>query len=149
MSGRTCGECTACCKAMSVKELGKAAGKPCVFLKGGKCSIYASRPGSCRAFECLWLQDDRGIWTGTHRPDRLGIILSIMYGTAFGDVLAAFEVWPGASDEDGPRKMLKRLSKEQIVIVMKGNDRKILAPPEREAEVRKIVAEKTKWSNSP
>ena len=64
---RSCGECTACCTALGVKELNKPAGDSCE--KGIQighvqsttntivgCSTYKSRPKSCRAFECAWLQ---------------------------------------------------------------------------------------------
>jgi hypothetical protein len=56
--GRACGSCMMCCKVPAVEELGKPPGVWCVNAAPGHgCKIYADRPGSCRAFYCLWMQD--------------------------------------------------------------------------------------------
>lgn len=60
--GKTCGDCTLCCKALSVRELGKPAGRWCQHANPG-CGIYDDRPESCRTFTCQWLT--------TALPDRL------------------------------------------------------------------------------
>ena len=55
---RECGTCTMCCKVMGIKEIEKPSGQWCPHCLPGKgCGIYAERPGSCRAFYCLWMQD--------------------------------------------------------------------------------------------
>lgn len=75
MSQKSCGECTACCYALGVRELMKPSEHPCGFQlhpadRDGQppsardryppqrvgCSVYEMRPAECRAFECLWLQ---------------------------------------------------------------------------------------------
>ena len=74
--GRECGGCTVCCTELHIDapELKKLAGVRCPNLRDDcKCEIYATRPGTCRGFECGWrvmaaLGDD---W----RPDRSGIVL--------------------------------------------------------------------------
>ena len=34
-------------------------GKPCFFLKiGGNCGDYDNRPQQCKAYKCLWLEDE-------------------------------------------------------------------------------------------
>ena len=56
-----CDGCTACCKIMQVRELGKPANAWCAHCKiGAGCGIYDERPASCRTFECVWLQTQRG-----------------------------------------------------------------------------------------
>ena len=57
---KQCGDCSLCCKIMAIPELGKPKDVWCehVIRKRG-CGIYETRPHSCRAFKCLWLQDPR------------------------------------------------------------------------------------------
>ena len=58
--GRACGTCMMCCKVPAIEEFAKPPGVWCKHAATGKgCSIYADRPGSCRAFYCLWMQDAR------------------------------------------------------------------------------------------
>jgi hypothetical protein len=56
--GRACGTCMMCCKVPAIEEFAKPPGVWCKHAVPGKgCAIYAERPGSCRAFYCLWMQD--------------------------------------------------------------------------------------------
>ena len=56
--GRACGTCMMCCKVPAIEEFAKPPGVWCKHAVSGKgCGIYAERPGSCRAFYCLWMQD--------------------------------------------------------------------------------------------
>jgi len=56
--GRACGTCMMCCKVPYIKEFEKPAGVWCKHAVAGKgCGIYESRPSSCRAFYCMWMQD--------------------------------------------------------------------------------------------
>ena len=80
MSPRSCGDCTLCCKLLSITELEKPIGKWCPHCEIGKgCKIYDCRPQSCREFTCLWLDqeewkpEDR--WPVEARPDRCGVVL--------------------------------------------------------------------------
>lgn len=56
--GKKCGECSLCCKTMAIDELSKPKDLWCqhVVQRMG-CSIYAQRPPSCQAFQCVWLAD--------------------------------------------------------------------------------------------
>lgn len=65
-----CGECTECCTVLSVKELDKPAYKKCSKCFN-ECTIYASRPQSCKRFNCTWLLSG---WKKEYRPDRLKMV---------------------------------------------------------------------------
>ena len=71
---RDCGDCQVCCVALRIEdaELQKPAGVVCRFLNHG-CSIYQSRPSTCRHWLCGWrMQPELGEdW----RPDRSGVLL--------------------------------------------------------------------------
>ena len=55
-TGRECGTCTLCCKVAAVEEVGKPNGVWCPHCaKDRRCTIYASRPPSCRTFYCQWM----------------------------------------------------------------------------------------------
>jgi hypothetical protein len=57
--GRACGACMMCCKVPAIEEFAKPPGVWCRHAASGKgCNIYPERPGSCRAFYCLWMQDE-------------------------------------------------------------------------------------------
>jgi hypothetical protein len=71
---KSCGGCGVCCKLPEIRELNKPVHTTCVnYVVGQGCSIYAVRPGSCREFECNWLNDPElgEAW----RPDRAGFLL--------------------------------------------------------------------------
>jgi hypothetical protein len=49
-----------CCKVLHIADLDKPAGRWCSHVKpGAGCKIYDDRPGTCRQFFCLWMQDGR------------------------------------------------------------------------------------------
>lgn len=143
MPKRECGSCTACCTLMQVPELPKPAGVSCGNLCGKGCGIYEKRPGSCKAFQCLWLSGDIDIEGDPEfmRPDKFGLMFSPMYGTAFGDLMAAWEVWPGASREAGPRQIIESLSANESLILMKQGNRTIVGPPHEVDRVHRIMEE--------
>ncbi len=54
--GRSCADCTLCCKVLGIPELAKPRGVVCGQCDWNKgCKIYAGRPGSCRDFDCSYL----------------------------------------------------------------------------------------------
>jgi hypothetical protein len=58
--GKSCGDCTLCCKVMQIAALGKAAGAWCGHCRiGAGCKIHAAKPGECGDFFCGYLQDPR------------------------------------------------------------------------------------------
>ena len=69
---KTCGPCGLCCKVFAVEELAKPAGTPCPHFAAG-CSIYGTRPVSCRSFECVWLMDPE--MPHRFRPDQTRVVL--------------------------------------------------------------------------
>jgi hypothetical protein len=76
---RACDGCTACCKIMQVRELEKAGNVWCEHCDiGTGCRIYDARPKSCRDFECVWLQTQKGIkpLALELRPDRSKVVMS-------------------------------------------------------------------------
>lgn len=75
LPNRQCGECSACCEAMSVETLHKPHDCKCEHQKqGGGCGIYDKRPHDCRIWYCLWRL---GWGEEVDRPDRSGVLLSL------------------------------------------------------------------------
>jgi hypothetical protein len=58
-TGRSCGQCSLCCKLPEIVVLNKPANVWCQHCKPGKggCSIYDTRPEKCQNFGCGWLTD--------------------------------------------------------------------------------------------
>jgi hypothetical protein len=72
--GRACGSCMMCCKVPAIEEFAKPPGVWCKHAASGKgCGIYADRPGSCRAFYCLWMQDAK--FGPEWKPDKARFVL--------------------------------------------------------------------------
>jgi Fe-S-cluster containining protein len=82
-----------CCTVLRVDELRKLGGVSCVALGARGCTIYARRPGICRAYRCAWLQ---GTFAVEDRPDRLGAVLDLVH-EAGAPLLAIREAAPGAT----------------------------------------------------
>lgn len=58
-TGRSCGECSLCCKLAQVDELDKPSGVWCRHCAPGRggCTIYETRPAVCRSWHCSWILD--------------------------------------------------------------------------------------------
>lgn len=131
-SKRECGECTACCTAMGVPELKKAPGTTCSSVCETGCSVYKTRPQSCRDFECVWLQ---GSLEDEHRPDKTGVVLvhagpNSKFKQKTGvDMLTAFESSPGSFGTEPANRLLDHLAKRLAVILVKGPSRTVIGPP--------------------
>ena len=120
-SPRVCGSCSACCGAIAVHELGKDAWQACTHLRASACGIYASRPESCRNFECQWLRgvlEVDGTVDTNLRPDACGVIFDYQPGTAFGDVFTAWEVEPGAASRGHARDIIEGLAEGFPVMIL-------------------------------
>ncbi len=73
ISGRSCGECSACCFTHGVEEVETTGGSWCKHCDlGHGCRIYASRPEGCQLYECWWL---KGKGEESDRPDKSGFVL--------------------------------------------------------------------------
>jgi hypothetical protein len=59
--GRSCGDCSLCCKLAKVDELDKPSGVWCRHCAPGRggCTIYETRPDVCRNYFCSWIMDSR------------------------------------------------------------------------------------------
>lgn len=80
-----CGTCTLCCKLLRIPELDKPVNKWCNLVQLGKppdykrgCSIYETRPESCRVYECAYLTylQTAEPLPEYCRPDNLHIVFS-------------------------------------------------------------------------
>ncbi len=78
IEGRSCGTCDVCCVMLTIDdpELRKVQGYRCPHLKPSQgCSIYATRPHTCRTFYCGWRQLK---WVREPlRPDRSGVLVEL------------------------------------------------------------------------
>lgn len=65
MTTRACGTCSLCCKVLAIVpeallpgelDIVKPSGRWCTHCHPGKgCSVYETRPETCRSFSCDWL----------------------------------------------------------------------------------------------
>jgi Fe-S-cluster containining protein len=111
--GLECGTCTACCTIMAVTELNKPARWACPHVASAGCGIYAARPESCRAFNCVWLRgaigDDESL-----RPDRLGVLFDCFVSATTGKIRSvAFELWTGAFTEPRAARAIARVAADR------------------------------------
>ena len=76
VADRACGDCHVCCVSLTINEpaLRKVQGYRCSNLSaGGGCSIYETRPHTCRSFYCGWRLLK---WVRAElRPDRSGVLV--------------------------------------------------------------------------
>ena len=86
----SCDGCTACCKILKIHELNKPGNAWCQHCKiGVGCGIYDTRPESCRVYECVWLQSQRGgkPLALELRPDKSRVVIGV---TNQGDDLVLY-----------------------------------------------------------
>lgn len=78
MSARTCGECTACCTILPVKDIAKPGHTRCMF-EGAGCALHGkpTMPHSCRLWSCSWLADP-DTTAALERPDRAGYVIDVV-----------------------------------------------------------------------
>lgn len=81
VAGRSCGGCNVCCVALTIKdpELTKVQGYRCGHARrDNSCAIYATRPQTCRSFQCGWRLLK---WVREPlRPDRSGVLVQVHGG---------------------------------------------------------------------
>jgi hypothetical protein len=116
--GKSCGSCTACCSTLAVKELNLPNWTRCPHVRSPPdahtgCSIYSTRPPSCRVWICGWLGAD---WGDDYRPDRCGVIVDPMPDLVWvnGEELPVIVLWvlPGyeeAYTDDAVRAMIQAI----------------------------------------
>src|SRR5205823_8600997 len=89
---------------------------PCPHQAVTGCTIYEKRPGACRDFYCEWLV---GALTEKDRPDKLGLVFvstRTQENRMDATVVAAYETWPGAGDDERARAIFAA-SKEDLVLI--------------------------------
>tara|TARA_R100000664_G_scaffold21340_1_gene30668 strand:+ start:295 stop:663 length:369 start_codon:yes stop_codon:yes gene_type:complete len=84
-----CGKCTECCTPFSIPELRKPAGLRCMYLTDQGCSIYETRPQTCRDFQCAYLILN---FPRKLRPDRAGFIIRLLDHGIHGHVYACYKI---------------------------------------------------------
>jgi hypothetical protein len=141
--GRACGACAMCCKLQHIAELQKPIGVWCPHVVLGKgCGIYGERPGSCRQFFCLWMQDkDLGPeW----KPDRAKFVLYLQRNSPNLQVAVDRNV-PSAWRREPYRGRLARWAREgaehgRFVFVRIGA-RVIVILPDGERDIGEVAQE--------
>ena len=145
-TARTCSGCTACCKLVPVRSLGKGAGVRCVHQRTGKgCAVYqtAKMPAECGLWTCRWLVNDDTADLG--RPDRTHYVIDVMPDFVIAQEspeaekikIAAVQVWvdpkhPDAHRDPALRRYLSRRAEEGVVAIIRYNARDgftLVAPP--------------------
>ena len=77
MALRECGDCYACCNGNLLARIHSnpmGAGKPCVFLVEGECSVYEDRPQVCKDYQCGWSQ---GLLSEEMKPTLSNVMISV------------------------------------------------------------------------
>ena len=128
MAETSCGSCSLCCRLLGVPALNKPAGKWCDHCDKSKgCSIYADRPQSCIAFECLWLQSaKRGGDVAlplAMRPDKSHVVFSALVkpdGSTTGLVAYVNPGYPQAWREGMAGRLIEHYVKrgQQVAIII-------------------------------
>lgn len=135
---RTCGECEACCTTLAQLDLGKNENEACphlasiVNLNGpvplfpnGGCSIFETRPETCKGYVCLWLVDPLNRMKEKDRPDRCGVIFTPTNPAARlgqegrGPAVVAHECFQGAFDTYDGDRVLKVVKKHNLVALVR------------------------------
>lgn len=136
-AGKTCGGCGVCCKLPAIPELDKPVHTTCVnYVAASGCSIYADRPGACRAFECGYLQNPA--LSDDWRPDRAGFML---YFAELGPRLmvetdlATPDTWRGEPFLSQLREWSRRDRGMVIEVVVRAGDRLTMIFPEGEVDL--------------
>jgi hypothetical protein len=140
-AARTCGECRACCITLGFQAredespFEKPFGTPCPQLVQIGCGIYEGRPPVCRRFQCGWLQAPN--LPEELRPDRCGVLFSLNADChSEGEAVYAYELRPGAAEEDLPGWLIDELSAQTTVVLVRGDRYEVLtADPKVQARL--------------
>lgn len=119
---RPCDGCRECCRILGVAEIGKPQGAPCPNECAAGCAVQATKPASCRDFDCAWslgiLADVEG-W----RPDRLGVMFWAQVHPEFGPIVVIEECREGAFQDQKVRYVLTQASKQGLRFVFRSAGR--------------------------
>ena len=135
MTARNCKACSACCTALAIEALGKAAGERCPHDTGRaskRCAIYEdpSRPEECATFSCAWRE---GGLPASMRPDSSGVVVSLQ-NTKLGASLVIHETEDGVMQTPKALPTVSKVvhlgSKHGAVVftVSPGGQRRLIIP---------------------
>jgi hypothetical protein len=141
--GRKCGDCTGCCYVLGVEELEKRSYAVCANVCDKGCQIYANRPTVCRTYSCAWKM---GKLPDAFFPKDCGVVVDTT--NALG-ATSVREIWPGASEQPEIKHLIRLLAKNNVTIVIRGEqDRTLLGPSEMVSEFMQTVAKISPASNN-
>lgn len=101
---------------LGVTELHKPVNVRCTFVCEQGCSVYETRPQTCRNWSCDW---KNGLIAEEElRPDRLGIIFDLRLEGA-DPILCLWEVWDGAAEQPLLEPILAEVYLQAPSVVMK------------------------------
>ncbi|WP_019833746.1 hypothetical protein [Sphingomonas sp. PR090111-T3T-6A] len=136
VSGRECGDCTACCEALKIEtpDFRKPAGTACPHLSAHGCAIHAARPDVCRTWFCGW----RRIKTLPNgaRPDLSGLMVSLDFNREPRNCLEGISIMirslagRTAFESDMAERILDALCDQLVPVWLNDGARKVLVHPE-------------------
>lgn len=132
---RECGDCSLCCKVLTIEALTKPQGKWCQHARPGRgCAIYAERPHECQTFTCSWRS---GRLPEEMKPSKVkAVVGSNKDGTAV--VIHLDPGYPRAADSGILRDWIDAVV-DQLrlpVIITCGSKRRLVAPAGKKVDVR-------------
>jgi len=138
-----CGDCKACCTVFTISELEKSRDVDCEFLlknpkgRGCGCGIYNDRPPKCKNFYCAWVQNMVMHGKQAYRPDKLGLIVTVMAVPPLEGVIGMFRYGKGtlSARAKGFMREMERTS-------MYFFEGKMYGTPDRLAEWKRKFVEK-------
>lgn len=145
---RKCGSCDACCWALGVDPVQKAAHETCRFkADGGGCGIYKNRPHECRAYSCAWLDGET-----VQSPLECGVIFTTVrhvppeMGEALGRLglkrrlISAHDARPGGMDDlEGRAAITAWVDRGYAVMRMRGDKRELIVPQAASAALKAVA----------
>lgn len=135
---RICGSCQLCCTLLTVSEIEKPIEQRCVHQCQRGCAIHDTKPDSCAAFECAWLQGQAEGWGMSLRPDRCGVVFYIEDNPEFRGRIIIAQVDPQRPRADTRRTVSrvidKLVSRGQTVGILCGRRRTVHTPHEGTTE---------------
>lgn len=123
-----CGECKLCCKVLGVPDV-TTPGTWCTHcdIHGAKgCTIYDTRPGNCRDFECGWLTNNGA---PELRPDRIHIVVTGESKRLDAYIMHIDPGFPGAADTPKGKmfiEMTMRHGKHKNIVLVTGDKRRVV-----------------------
>jgi hypothetical protein len=136
--GRSCGDCSLCCKLIRVDAFAKPPGTWCSHCAPGRggCAIYGDRPAECRDFFCAWMVSPTlgDEW----RPSKCKIVLRV---ESEGNLIAAHvdpsdpTAWRRAPYFEKLKQFAIRGADANQRVIVYIKDRVIVILPNKEVEV--------------